>query len=212
MAAQPPWGPTGPPPGYQPEPQPGPVYQPPPRRKRHIVRWVLLGFAALVVVIVVASAASGGGGGGGGKHDAAVAPVTTAPSAQPSSNAAPPTASGPPPAAPKPDGTYSGSCDYTLGSDPVGGTAVAVGEIDVKNTGNVGTKLRVKLTWPQEGYAPLSEVKHVKLGRGANKAVRFHLPLTSTQLDNLQNYQSGHDFNDGCTYHSTITGTFGPTS
>jgi hypothetical protein len=116
-----------------------------------------------------------------------------------------------PAAAPTPSaaGTYKGSCDYTLGSNPAGGTAVAVGEIDEKNTGNVGEKARVKISWPQEGFAPITETRHVRVAFGAGKAVRFHVPLSSTQLDNLQNWQQGHNYNDGCHYHTTITGTYG---
>ena len=110
---------------------------------------------------------------------------------------------------PSPNGTFSGSCNYTLGSNPAGGTAEAVGEIDEQNTGNIGLQLRVTISWPQEGFAPLTETKHIRLPAGASQAVRFHIPLSSTQIDNLQNWQSGHGERDGCHYHSTETGTFG---
>jgi len=36
------------------------------------------------------------------------------------------------------------------------------------------------------------------------------MPLTSTQLDNLQNWQLGHTGQDGCTYSETILRTYGP--
>lgn len=110
---------------------------------------------------------------------------------------------------PSPDGTFSGSCDYTLGNNPAGGSAEAVGEIDEQNTGNIGLELRVTISWPQEGFAPLTETKHIRLAAGASKAVRFHRPLSYTQISNLQNWQSGHNERDGCHYHSTETSTFG---
>jgi hypothetical protein len=129
-----------------------------------------------------------------------------------SSGQAAPAATAPAPSATaSPGGTFSGSCDYTLGDDPAGGTAKAVGEVDEKNTGNVGLKLRVTISWPQEGFAPLTETKHIRLPFGGSKAVRFHIPLTFDQLDNLQNWQEGHGLRDGCHYHSVETGTYGDT-
>lgn len=126
----------------------------------------------------------------------AVSPATTAPA----------------PPATHPKGSYNGSCNYTLGSDPVGGTAMATGDIQIHNTGNVGTVDRLRITWPQQGYAPLSMSKTVKLGTGASRDIQFHRSLTQTELDNLQNWQTGHNFADGCTYKATITDTFGPVS
>jgi hypothetical protein len=96
--------------------------------------------------------------------------------------------------------TASGSCSYDLGSDPVGGTAVATGDVEVTNTGNVATIDHVKITWPQEGYAPLAMTRDVRVKAGATKDVEFHMPLTSDELDNLQNW------------HATITSWFGPVS
>jgi hypothetical protein len=138
--------------------------------------------------------------------------------AHPVEHAASKSASGPassPPAAapsPSPNGTYQGSCNYDLGSNPAGGTAVATGDVEVTNTGNVGTVLQVQITWPQEGYAPLSMIKTVKVATGVTKDVPFHMPLTEDQLSNLQNWQLGHDDDDGCTYKSTIINVFGPAS
>ena len=124
----------------------------------------------------------------------------------------PTSAAAAPVAAPSPNGTYQGACDYTLGNDPVNGTAVATGDVQVKNTGNIGTYLHVQITWPQQGYAPLAMSKDVRLKAGASKDVQFHMPLTQDQLSNLQNWQTGHNYSDGCTYKSTITGTFGSAS
>jgi hypothetical protein len=110
---------------------------------------------------------------------------------------------------PSPNGTFTGSCNYTLGSNPAGGSAEAVGEIDEQNTGNIGFAVRVTISWPQEGFAPLTETKHIRLPVGASKAVRFHRPLSYTEISNLQNWQGGHNERDGCHYHSKETATFG---
>lgn len=110
---------------------------------------------------------------------------------------------------PSPNGTYQGACDYTLGDNPVGGTAVATGDVSVTNTGNIGTLVRVKITWPQQGYPSLAMTKKIRLNAGANQDVQFHMPLTYDQISNLQNWQTGHNYQDGCTYKATIMHTFG---
>lgn len=113
---------------------------------------------------------------------------------------------------PDPSGTYTGSCDYTLGDSPATGTAIATGEVDVVNTGNIGTVVSVSITWPQEGFAPLAMHSTVKVPAGTTKPVSFHRPLSSEQVDNLQGWQLGHGAADGCTYNATITTTYGVTS
>jgi hypothetical protein len=107
-----------------------------------------------------------------------------------------------------PNGTYQGACDYTLGNDPVDGTAVATGDIETTNTGNIGEVIQLTLTWPQQGYSPLTQTKSVSLKPGAEQDVQFNMPLTETQISNLQNWQSGHD-GTGCTYAGNLTSTFG---
>lgn len=128
-------------------------------------------------------------------------------SSAPAPTTAAPTTAPPPTAAP--DGTYRGSCDYTLGSDPVGGTARAIGEVDLTNTGNVGTVVVVRITWPQEGYGPLVMTRTVRTAPGERKAVRFHRPLSQNQIDLLQSWQDAHNFRDGCTYKASIVKTWG---
>ena len=108
-----------------------------------------------------------------------------------------------------PNGTYQGACDYTLGNNPVGGTAVATGDVQVTNTGNIGTIVRVKITWPQQGYPSLAMTRKIRLTAGASQDVQFHMPLTNDQISNLQNWQTGHNYQDGCTYKATIMRTFG---
>lgn len=113
---------------------------------------------------------------------------------------------------PSPGGTATGSCDYTLGDNPAGdpGTAVATGEVDLTSTGNIGAYVKVTMTWPQEGYAPLSQSKTVQMPYNASgMAVPFSYPLTYDQISNLQDWQQGHGYADGCTYTETITGTYG---
>lgn len=122
------------------------------------------------------------------------------------------TSAAPAAAAPNPSGTYNGSCDYTLGDDPVGGTARAIGEVDLHNNGNIGTKVHVRITWPQEGYAPITATRNLRTTPGERTAVRFHEPLPQTEIERLQSWQSNHGYKDGCTYKVVILGTFGAAS
>ena len=128
------------------------------------------------------------------------------PGASPAAPSSPPPAAAP---APNPQGTYSGSCNYLLGSSPATGTAVAVGEIDLTNTGNIGEVTKARITWPQEGFAPLRETRTVHVAAGTTKRVSFSMPLSSNQISALQAWQTGHNYADGCTYRATITGTYG---
>jgi hypothetical protein len=186
--------------GWPPSPQQGPVPGRLPKRRpgRRVILEVVGGIVVLFIGVAIGSAGSKAGGN-----------TPVAASAPPAQAATASASASPTPAEPSPNGTYQGSCNYTLGSDPVNGTAVATGDVQVTNTGNIGTITQVKITWPQQGYAPLAMSKTVRLAAGENQDVQFHMPLTSDQLDNLQNWQSGHSFQDGCTYNATITGTFG---
>jgi hypothetical protein len=179
--------------------------EPAPRKPR---RWLgrlgagLAVIAALIIGIAIGSAHSApktttGAGAGVARTSAPATPATPASPTQAA-----------PAATPSPNGTFQGACSYTLGSDPANGTAVATGDINVTNTGNIGTVTRLTITWPQEGFAPLSMTKTVRVPAGKSDDVQFNRPMTSTEVDNLQNYQSGHS-DDGCTYHGDITATFG---
>ncbi len=111
---------------------------------------------------------------------------------------------------PSPDGTYSGSCDYTLTSDFSSSiSGHLIGEIDLENTGNVGTIDRVRITWPQEGFPPIVATRTVRTPAGASKTVRFHVAASSNMIDELQSWQEHHNLRDGCHYRATITGTYG---
>ena len=190
---------------YTPPGNPGPEYLPPPMppvppKKRHRLRNAVLILGALTgaIIVIAATASVVGGGNGAGKPNATLHTHTSAPAPEIST-----------PPVEHPDAKGTGSCNYTLGSDPVGGTAVATGDIEVRNTGNVGVQAILTITWPQQGYAPLKKAKIVKLGIGASRDVQFHRSLTSNELDNLQNWQLGHIGEDGCTYKISLLSTFG---
>ncbi|SRR5258708_3807668 len=163
--------------------------------------WITLGTitGVFVLLIVIGIAVGAAGGGKSGGHPAAT-PATSAPAAPVS--AAPPVTN--------PKGKYNGSCNYNLGNN--GSTYTATGDIQMHNTGNVGIVVRMKITWPQQGYAPLAMTRTVKLATGQSRDVQFHRPLSYTQISNLQAWQNGHNYADGCTYHAKITDTFGPVS
>jgi hypothetical protein len=69
--------------------------------------------------------------------------------------------------------------------------------------------VRTKITWPQEGYAPITMKRTVRALFGQTKAVRFHYYASGNQVDLLQAWQTGHNYEDGRTYHASITGTYG---
>lgn len=169
----------------------------PPRRKRHWVRWTAVSTGVLLVGIVAAGIASGAGNKQPG-------PVISSPATSVAVASQSPQA-----VQPSPDGTFTGSCSYELGDSPSTGTAQATGDIEAENTGNIGIFVKLTITWPQEGYAPLSLSKTVRLPQGGSRDVQFHMQLSGTQLDRLQNYQLGHSGDDGCTFNGSMTDTFG---
>jgi len=178
---------------------PGLISSPAQPRKRPKAGRLIAEIVGGVVVLLLGVAI-----GSSGKNTPSSPP--DAASSQAAATSAPPA---PTSVTPSPNGTYQGSCNYTLGNNPVGGTAVATGDVEVTNTGNIGTIDRVKITWPQQGYAPLAMTKRIRLSAGGNQDVQFHMPLTSDQISNLQNWQTGHNYQDGCTYKATIMSTFG---
>lgn len=184
--------------------QPGAGPPAPERRswpRRHPWKTAFAGLAGFIVLITVISVAAGGGKTG---TTAAQQPAT--PAASPATTTAPPA-----PPAPSPDGSFQGSCDYQLGDDPAGGTAVLVGEVDLDNTGNIGTVVHVRITWPQEGAAPVAATRTVRVPAGAQgQPARFRLHASVDVIESLQSWQERHDFKDGCTYAAEITGTYGP--
>ena len=49
-----------------------------------------------------------------------------------------------------------------------------IGEVDLTNTGNIGTVVRVRITWPQEGYAPITARKTVRTKPGTTTHTAVH--------------------------------------
>lgn len=133
-----------------------------------------------------------------------------------SSSARPPAASSPStrsssPAAnngPDPKAKLTGTCDYSL-SDTLGGRDTFTAEIDVKNTGNIGVKVKVSASWPQFGFAPLKSTRTVTVPYHKTVTVQLRHSATSTQTLRLQSWQEHHDMEDGCKYHGEILETAG---
>jgi hypothetical protein len=76
------------------------------------------------------------------------------------------------------------------------GNDYLVGEVTLHNTGNIGTVVRVRFTWPQEGMAPIVAHKMVRVPFGQSKTVRFpcqrrHVS-NSNVIDLLQSWQEHH--------------------
>lgn len=134
-------------------------------------------------------------------------PPSTSPVGHTSATHQPATPAGPPNA--DPSGTATGSCDYTLGYP---GLNHLVGEVDERNTGNVGIRVRVTITWPQEGTRPVRVHRTVKVAKGAMVVARFRKAVDGTVIDQLQSWQERHSNSDGCTYKSVMVSTFGQPS
>lgn len=180
----------------------------PPKKKRHWIGWTLLSVLALIVLGIVLGSLGHRGTPVATPQPSASTSAATAPKGQPAIPAA-----SAPAAVAHPSGTFQGNCDYTLGDNPAGSpsTAVATGDILVVNTGNIGTKDKLTITWPQEGFSPLSSTKTVKVAAGQQLDVQFNHPMTSDEVDNLQNYQTNHT-DTGCTYQGAMISTFGKAS
>jgi len=95
-----------------------------------------------------------------------------------------PVHSGPP--APFEGGTYVGTCGKSAGT------------VTVTNTGNVGERVLVKITWL--GHPPAVEQRTVRLPFGATMQVRFRLHASASVRKLLQG---------GCEYSAVVTGVFG---
>jgi hypothetical protein len=178
----------------------GPPTPAPPRRKRHVLRWIAAGIAGFTVLVIAIAAAAGGG-----KTTPAAqftpARTISAPAATTTAPAAP--------AVPSPAGKATGSCDYSL-ADTVTGTDYLTAEVDLDNTGNVGTVVKVTVSWPQEGFEPITATKTARVPYGASgQPVRFHVAASTDVISRLQSWQERHDTGDPCQYSNTITATFG---
>jgi hypothetical protein len=190
MTEQPPW-------------EPPTAIPPPAPKRRHRIRTGLLavavGVAGLVVVGVVLSAIPSGQQTSAPKSGSDQAAVATAPAD-----------SAPPVADPEADGT--GTCDISL--DPeMNGNDYLTAFVTVRNTGNVGQTIRVRVAWPQVGFADVVRSKTIRLPYGATRHVSLRVAATSLGYDAIGAFQDTPAYNnseDPCTYKLTNTGTFGP--
>ncbi len=199
-------------PGWQPPPPeyPSPGWQPPqppqpPRKswqRRHPVWFTVIALAVVLVVLVVVGAALGSPG----SKPTASTGSTTAPVAAATSAAAPA-----PAPVPSPAGTISGSCDTSL-SDSLYGQNWLTASVTASNTGNIGTIVRIKVSWPLQGFAPIVKVKKVRTAAGSSAQVEFRVPVNDQQISAFQDMQLSSSNSNVCSYRATITGTFGTAS
>jgi hypothetical protein len=187
-------GPAYPPGSYQ-GPPPGP------RRQSHTARNVVLiisGAVAVLIAFGAISAALNGGHKTPGKAAGTAATVTTAPS-----SSAPP-----PPPTPNPAGTITGSCDVSLATSLYGQDYLTA-QVNADNTGNIGTMVRVRVSWPLQGFSPITRARTVRVAAGATSQVEFHAAVSQDQVSEFQDEQLAANGSDPCHYSGTITGTWG---
>jgi hypothetical protein len=161
------------------------------------------GLIGLVVGLIIGLVAGGTTTGTVARHTSPAA--SAAPAAAPSSTPAPA-----PIPTPSPNATGTGSCDVSLSSSP-NGSSYLVSEVDVTNTGNIGAVIRVKVSWPQVGFAPIVKHKTVRVPYGQTAHVNLSVNANNYSNDiigNFQNYQLSHS-GDPCSYSLAIESTFG---
>jgi pyruvate/2-oxoglutarate dehydrogenase complex dihydrolipoamide acyltransferase (E2) component len=205
-----PSAPTPPPPDYPWSWAPPP---PTPARKTHRLRNWGIGVAALVVVGAIVGPFAFGGS--SNKAAKSTAPSTTA--AAPSSEAAAADTSSAPessaPAVPNPDGKVSATCDYQL-RDDLNNYDTHAGdlnaEVEVENTGNVGIVVKVTLKWHQLGHPAIVQTKTVRVAYGKTQTLELTRPVTSSEIDRLQSWESGNMGGSDCDVDGTTVDTFGP--
>jgi hypothetical protein len=194
--AYPPQGPTS---AYSPGPYQRP--SPGPGRRRHTARNVLLIMAGAMVMLIVLSAI------GAALSNGHKPPHSTAGTAA-TVSAAPTTSAPPPPPTPNPAGTITGSCDVSLSSSLYGQNYLTA-QANADNTGNIGTIVRVRVSWPLQGFAPITQTRTVRVAAGATSQVEFHAAVTQDQVSEFQDEQLSANGSDPCHYRGTITGTWG---
>jgi hypothetical protein len=210
-AEQPPPGPGGPswqppaPGGPPAQPPPGGPYQQPPPRKRRRGLKIVLGIAGAVVVIIIAGAVAAALGG--------QTSSSTGTAAAPPTSATPQAASTPaaPAPVPSPNASGTGTCDVSLGTG-LNGPNYLVAEVDVNNTGNIGEVVKVTVSWPQVGFAPIVKHKAARIPFGGTAHVNLRANAADYSGDvigNFQNYQLSHPNSDACNYTLTEVSTFG---
>lgn len=147
------------------------------------------------------------------KLDTKPKPAATAPTPQPEQqpeNAQPTPAPDPVPTA-NPDGKYSLNCDLNLSSDIYASDHLVAGGT-VKNTGNVGIKVRVVAKFFFLTAEPTRLTKDVNLSVGEKERVSFKVPITTDQVDDYQSspgYSSPGAGDRDCLARATIIDQFG---
>jgi hypothetical protein len=90
---------------------------------------------------------------------------------------------------PSTGGTYQGTCSEGR---------ISTAQVTLHNTGNVGEKVRVTVTW--EGHPAVTATRDITLAYGASAVVRFRKAVGSSTAELLQG---------GCTYSAVVIGHFG---
>jgi hypothetical protein len=186
--------------GGQPSPAP-----PQPSRHGHRGWWFVIIPGG--VIAAIAAIAIGTSGGTTVTHGTTSPTVATAP--------AQPAAAAPVPApVPSPNATGSGNADYQIPSD-IYGQVILTGEVDVKNTGNVGIVAKVKMHWQLTGYPDITQRKTVKVPYGQTVRVIFNKPVGSFSgngqniVDAIQSYQGAHMDSPYGNFDLTLVSTYG---
>ena len=173
----------------------------------------VLALAALAALVVGLSACTAASGGGTGYKMSNQAPsISASPTVAPPillDDEDRPDPVPPPPLVIEPDadGTFTDSCDYLLGDfedySPTGYRFVA--DANLKNTGNIGTVVRVTATWFQAGGKSIVETKDVRVESGRSKRVGFTRLVGGDEIDLIQAF----DFDEQCKVGAKIVDTFG---
>lgn len=124
-----------------------------------------------------------GNGSGGGSQPAGVAPSAPVPTAAPAS----PPVSAPPKVEPKARTRLN--CDILLPDNPNGTYAFIAGGT-IRNTGNVGVKVRVRARWQQLGADSIATTRTIRVPRGARREVHIQQPASQQQIDRFQSASS----------------------
>lgn len=136
------------------------------------------------------------GAGAAGGSDDDTEPVAAA-TAEPADRATP---TPEPEPAPDPSATAERICDYLL--DPY----LFVGQAKIRNTGNVGVKVRLVATWQRLGLDAVRAEKTVRVTTGDTRRVKFDVPAT---VDDIAAHQSAQG---ECRVKTEIVDTFGALS
>lgn len=106
------------------------------------------------------------------------------------------------PPTPNPEAKLSSTCDYVLG-DANDDRLVADGSL--RNTGNIGVKVRVTGYWRQAGQGPIKKAKTYRLAAGQTASVELGVNVGYNEISLLQAVARDRQ----CYVKLSIVGTFG---